>query len=376
MSRSLNRPHADFRRRRCAHTLRAGAKACVALLIAAVTLVAFAESGNAAAVVEATRQTQTQPVSVDSLAALKAAYRRPTFIAFPRENPYTLAKVALGKKLYFDTRLSASAAQSCASCHNPGFGWGDGLAVGVGHGMQKLARRTPTVLNSAWGATFMWDGRAVTLEEQALGPIQSPAEMNMPIERLMQRLGAIDEYAPLFAAAFPDTGLSPHSLADAIATYERTIVSGWTPFDAWIAGEENAINEQAKRGFAVFNTRGGCALCHTGWNFTDDGFHDIGLPDGDIGRGKFLQNVLKLQNAFKTPGLRDIALRSPYMHDGSLATLTDVVAHYASHGIDRPSRSELIGQIDLSVQDEADLVAFLDTLTSPHSVTAMPAMPR
>ena len=170
---------------------------------------------------------------------------------------YTPEKVSLGKKLYFDTRLSVSSAQSCASCHSPSFGWGDGLAVGVGHGMEKLGRHSPTVVNAAWGAIFMWDGRLATLEEQALGPIQAAGEMNMPLEQLMGRLDTIAEYKPLFARLSRE-GMTPKTLAKAIATYERTVVSERAPFDAWIEGDEKAISEEAKRGFAVFN---GKALC-------------------------------------------------------------------------------------------------------------------
>src|SRR4030088_947491 len=164
----------------------------------------FAGAGLGSAIVGETRRVdlgQKAPVGLD---AMKATYRRPVSIPFPNDNPYTPQKLSLGKKLYFDTRLSVTSAQSCASCHSPGFGWGDGLAVGVGHGMAKLGRRSPTIINAAWGAIFMWDGRRANLEERALGPIQSPGEMNMPIEQLMDRLASIAEYKPLFAAAFPN----------------------------------------------------------------------------------------------------------------------------------------------------------------------------
>ena len=306
---------------------------------------------------------------------MKAQYRRPPSIPFPKENPYTPQKMLLGKKLYFDTRLSVTSAQSCASCHNPGFGWGDGLAVGVGHGMAKLGRHSPTVVNAAWGAIFMWDGRLANLEEQALGPIQSPGEMNMPIEQLMARLASIAEYKPLFAEAFPGEEMSAKTLAKAIATYERTVVSERAPFDDWIEGNEQAISEDAKRGFALFNGKAQCSSCHEGWNFTNDGFQDIGLPSEDVGRGKFLA-VLKMQHAFKTPGLREITRRSPYMHDGSLATLDQVVEHYDRGGVERRSRSDLIKPLDLAPQEKADLVGFLKTLTSNLDPTGVPVLPR
>jgi cytochrome c peroxidase len=245
--------------------------------------------------------TQKGPSGVD---ALKAQYRRPATIPFPKDNPFTPDKAALGKKLYFDTRLSVTSAQSCASCHSPGFGWGDGLAVGVGHGMAKLGRRSPTIVNAAWSAIYMWDGRLPTLEDQALGPIQSPGEMNMKLDQLMARLASIPEYKPAFDAAFPGEGMKPKTLAQAIATYERTVVSERAPFDAWVEGNEKAISEDAKRGFALFNGKAQCAACHEGWNFTNEGFQDIGLPSADVGRGEYLPAVIKMQHAFKTRSKR------------------------------------------------------------------------
>jgi cytochrome c peroxidase len=307
---------------------------------------------------------------------LKAEYKRPTAIPFPKENPYTPEKLALGKRLYFDTRLSSGNLLSCASCHSPAFGWGDGLAKGVGHGMLPLNRRSPTILNAAWGQVFMWDGRADNLEQQALGPIQAEVEMNMPLERLMERLASIAEYAPLFAATFPSEGMTPTTIAKAIATYERAIISDQAPFDQWVEGQDNAISESAKRGFVLFNTKARCSSCHTGWNFTEDSFHDIGLPNADIGRGKFLPHVEKMQQAFKTPGLREIDRRGPYMHNGSLATLEAVVEHYDRGGEDRPSRSALMQPLGLSSEEKADLVAFMRTLTSALDPTTVPLLPR
>ena len=184
----------------------------------ALGLTGFAGTSFSAAIVGETRYLTVQQKAVAGLDAMKAQYRRPASIPFPKNNPYTPEKLALGKKLYFDTRISVSSAQSCASCHSPAFGWADGLPVGVGFGMAQLGRHSPTIVNAAWGAIFMWDGRLADLEEQALGPIQSPGEMNMPVEQLMQRLGTIPEYTPLFAAAFPGEAMNPKTLAKAIAT--------------------------------------------------------------------------------------------------------------------------------------------------------------
>ena len=346
--------------------------------VAAISLgvFGFATIGFGSALVGEVRKVDLGQKAAAGIDALKAQYRRPSTIPFPKDNPYTPEKASLGKKLYFDTRLSVTSAQACASCHSPGFGWGDGLAVGVGHGMAKLGRHSPTIINAAWSSIFMWDGRLASLEEQALGPIQSPGEMNMPIDQLMDRLASVPEYKPLFDTAFPNEGIKVKTLAAAIATYERLVVSERAPFDAWIDGNEKAISEEAKRGFALFNGKAQCSSCHEGWNFTNEGFQDIGLPSDDVGRGKFVPGVIKMQHAFKTPSLREISRRSPYMHDGSIATLEQVVEHYDRGGVDRPSRSDLIKPLGLTSQDKSDLVAFLKTLTSDLSPTAIPVLPR
>lgn len=342
--------------------------------------VSFA-AGLAAGAVPAAAQPVQQvaaltPVDADFLRDLRAAYRRPEAIPFPEDNPYTPGKVALGKLLYYDTRLSGSNAMSCASCHNPGYGWQDGLSKGMGHGMVQLGRRTPTILNGAWGEAFFWDGRAASLEEQALGPIQAPGEMNQALDALVPELQAIEGYRQRFAAEFPGEGISPQTIAKAIATYERTVVSSRAPFDDWVDGDEDAIPESAKRGFAVFAGKANCAACHSGWNFTDDSFHDIGLPGDDLGRGKSLPDVEVLQHAFKTPGLRDLGRRAPFMHDGSLATLDQVLDHYVGGGIQRPSLSAEMHPLHLSDRERSDLVAFLNTLTGPLSPVVLPVLPR
>ena len=316
------------------------------------------------------------PLPAPAFDRLKAEYAQPDTIPFPADNRYTREKASLGRTLYFDTRLSRSGALGCASCHNPGFAYGDGRAKAVGEGMRPLERRSPSLVNAAWGNLFMWDGTYGSLEEQALAPIESATEMDMPPDRLVQVLSGISGYAPLFAAAFPHQAIAPATVAEAIATYERTIVSAEAPFDAWLGGDDAAIPAAAKRGFALFNGKARCALCHSGWTFTDDGFHDTGLPDDDVGRGRLLPRVAKMQHAFKTPGLREIARRGPYMHDGSLATLGAVVAHYDRGGIDRPSKSELLGPLGLTPDEQVDIVAFLQTLTSQNGESPVPAMPQ
>ena len=369
-------------RRRASRLLGAWYGALLALTLSALEVGGLSpDAALAAAKVGAStaRDTQstTDAAQKKSLEQMKADYVRPSEIPFPADDLYTPAKADLGKRLYFDPRISNSQSQSCSSCHNPALGWADGLAKGVGSGMNPLGRRSPTILNAAWGSIFMWDGRMPDLEHQALGPIASPGEMNMPIDALMKRLQAIPEYPKAFEAVFPGQGLTPENLARAIATYERTVVSADAPFDDWIAGDEKAISQSAKNGFVLFNTKAGCNACHAGWNFTDDSFHDIGLASDDIGRGKYLPNSQRAQHAFKTPGLREIGRRGPYMHDGSLATLEAVVDHYNVGGIDRPSRSLLIKPLGLTDQEKTDLVAFLKTLDSPRPlVAALPTLPR
>ena len=345
----------------------------IAILVASLGAVT---ASLANVVVGETRKVDLPPQASAKADEVRASYRRPRTIPFPADNPYTFEKVVLGKKLYFDTRLSKGNLLSCASCHSPAYGWSDGQPTGVGHLMKRLGRRSPTIINAAFGVIFMWDGRAESLEQQALGPIQADVEMAMPLDELLKRLKAIGEYPPLFEAAFPGKGITAENIGKAIATYERTVISGRAPFDAWIDGDERAISDAAKRGFALFNSKADCNKCHSGWNFTDDSFHDIGLASPDIGRGKILPEVLKSQHAFKTPGLREITHRAPFMHNGSMNTLEQVIEHYNTGGIDRPSRSELIKPLKLTDQEKADLIAFLKTLTSNLSPTAMPVLPR
>ena len=308
-----------------------------------------------------------------SLEQLKALYTRPTSVPFPTDNPYSAEKAALGEMLFFDPRLSGANYISCASCHNPALSWGDGLPRGIGHGMTVLGRRTPTILNAAWADLLMWDGRKANLEEQALGPMSAPVEMNQELDKLAAKLGAIEGYRERFTQVFPGEGISVANAAKAIATYERTIVSGTAPFDPWIAGDEKAISESAKRGFVVFNTKANCQACHSGWNFTDNSFRDIGLPDGDIGRAKIL-DLPSMQHAFKTPTLRDVERRAPYMHDGSVPTLLAVVEHYDHGFVQRPSLSEEVKPLHLTEREKADLVDFMMTLTGDNPPVHVPVL--
>lgn len=305
---------------------------------------------------------------------LQKAYDRPKSIPFPEENAYSDAKAELGRMLFFDPRLSKSNLISCASCHNPSFGWEDGQALGAGHKMGRLGRHTPTILNLAWSEIFFWDGRAESLEEQALGPIEAGAEMAQPLDELLKELAAIEGYRKAFAAAFPGEGITKDNIGKAIATFERTVVSNLSPFDRWVRGDTNAISEKAKRSFVLFNKKARCANCHSGWNFTDDSFHDIGLNSDDPGRSKVL-GIDTLKHAFKTPGLRNIVERAPYMHDGSLKTLAEVVSHYDTGFVRRDSLSDEMKPLGLSEQEKSDLVAFLNALSSADDPMPLPILP-
>jgi cytochrome c peroxidase len=317
------------------------------------------------------------PAPVKATARFFAAYARPDATPFPSDNPHTSAREELGKSLFFDPRLSGSDWISCASCHNPGLSWGDGLPRAIGHGMHVLGRRTPTILNLAWAESLFWDGRAGSLEEQALGPIQAAGEMNLPLDQMLVKLAAIPGYREMFEKAYPGQGVTTTSIAKAIATFERTTVSGPAPFDRWIAGEQGAVSESAKRGFAVFNEQGRCSQCHSGWRFTDDSFHDIGVVTDDKGRGGLLKDIPVMQSAFKTPTLRNADGRRPYMHNGSVATLEDVVELYDRGGLARrPSLSPEIRPLNLSAVQKQDLVAFVKTLTSRDAAVVVPVLPR
>ena len=318
-----------------------------------------------------------QPICAvaDQISALKELYVRPATIPFPESNPYNPEKVALGKALYFDSRLSGAENMSCATCHNPSFGWEASSTTSVGAMNTRLARQAPTILNVAWMNHFFWDGRAKTAEEQAKGPIEARVEMNLPLHEAVKRLSAIEGYKRWFDRLFPNEGITPDTIVAAIATFERTIVASYAPFDAWIDGDETAISESAKRGFELFNGKARCAACHGSWNFTDHKFHDIGTTSTDIGRGKLEPNNPTAMYAFKTPTLRDTAQRGPYMHAGQMKTLEEVMLHYVGGGIDRPSRSPLMQPLDLSMSEIQDVVEFLKSLTGSKQVVTLPVLP-
>ena len=291
-------------------------------------------------------------------------YRRPRAIPYPASNPFTPEKAELGRALFFDTRLSASKTVSCASCHKPGHGWSDGASHARGEGPTPMLFHTPTLLDIAWLDRLGWDGKFRDIEAVTFAPITSPAGMNMPEEKLLAMLAGDRSYVELFARAFPGKVIDRRTVEMALSTFERSITSKTAPFDRWIEGDESAMPQAAKRGFALFSGKAHCSECHSGWAFTDGSFHDIGVAKEDEpGRGRFFASSLKLQHAFKTPSLRNASDRGPFMHDGSIATLEAVIDLYNKGGVDRPSRAEVIKPLGLSASEKVDLLAFLRALS-------------
>lgn len=278
-------------------------------------------------------------------------------VIHPENNKPTPEKIALGKQLFFDGRLSADNKVSCATCHDPakGFSNGDQFATGVEG--KKGGRNSPTVINSAFHTFQFWDGRAKTLEEQALGPIGNPIEMNMKLEDVVAKLNKIEGYKQQFQKVF-GTDVTSEGIAKAIAAYERTLLSGDAPYDRFKAGDKTALSEAAQRGMKLFFGKANCSACHSGPNFTDNAFHNIGVAGTDEGR-QVISKSLGDKGAFKTPTLREIARTAPYMHDGSMKTLEEVVEHYNKGGNPNEQLDEEIYALNLTKEQIADIVTFM-----------------
>jgi len=277
----------------------------------------------------------------------------------PQAAPVTKQE-AIGWRLFFDPLLSRPNNTSCATCHIPGKGYEDGRKLGVGAHGDTLPRHVPTVVNLAGAEHFFWDGRASSLEEQAIGPITNPKEMDLTVEEAVERVRAEPRYQKAFAAIGVER-ITIGGIAGAIAAFERRLVTGETAYDRWLQGDRSALTEQQERGRMIFFTTGECALCHMGKNFTDGRFHNIGTatPD-DLGR----YNVTKKEEdkgAFKPPSLRNWKGREPFSHDGRFATLADVIDHYSEAPEAVVGESELYA-LELSEQEKQDLMAFMEAL--------------
>jgi cytochrome c peroxidase len=314
----------------------------------------------------------------------------------PEDNPLTKGKVELGRKLYFDKRLSADDTVSCSTCHDPEKGFADGEIVTIGIKGQKGVRNSPSTLNAAFYDTQFWDGRVSTLEEQAKLPLINPLEMGMSShDALVEKISKISEYQSLFKSVFKTDKITIDHIIQAIASFERTLFSFNTPFDRFMAGEDGALSDSAKRGWALFLGTGRCITCHE-FNpsypfFTDNMFHNVGVAMNKEG---FKDLALKVANsgedasdlahdkayaelgrylvtkepkdigAFKTPGLRGVALTAPYLHDGSEPTLESVVEFYNKGGIPNPYLDGGMRPLNLSEEEKKDLVELLKSLTS------------
>jgi cytochrome c peroxidase len=278
----------------------------------------------------------------------------------PLVTSWTPAKAALGQRLFAERLLSRDRTLSCADCHQKERAFTDGKTTAVGVGGQVGARNTPTLLNRALGRTQFWDGRAGTLEEQALGPIANPAEMNLTVPEAVARLAAVPSYRDAFRAAFGGAPTAER-LAEALAAYERTLYAVDSPFDRYLAGRQDAMSPAAQRGLVLFGKKARCGDCHAGPNFTDEDFHCLGVSH-DPGR-QAVTGAAKDFGSFKTPTLREVALTAPYMHNGSVATLAEVVEYYDKGGQAHPNLDEKMKPLSLSASEKADLVAFMQALS-------------
>ncbi|MGA2961287.1 MAG: cytochrome c peroxidase [Candidatus Korobacteraceae bacterium] len=296
-------------------------------------------------------------------------------VPIPAENRPTAETIALGRKLFYDTRLSKDNSLACASCHNPNIDFTDGRKLSAGVGGMTGVRNAPTLLNAAYFPLQFWDGRASSLEEQSADPIANPLEMNQTHELSVSKINANPTYRTAFEQAFGPGPVTLGKIEKSLASFERTLLSGNSPFDRYeFGGNKKALTTSAIRGLAIFvdPKRGNCATCHTMNKayalFTDGKFHNTGA--GVNGEGEFTDlgryNQTKIEadrGAFKTPTLRNVANTGPYMHDGSLKTLKDVVDFYAGGGNSNPHLDKEVQALSLSGQDRADLVEFLQSLT-------------
>ncbi len=268
------------------------------------------------------------------------------YLPVPDGNPITREKVELGKKLFFDTRLSRDHSVSCATCHVPKLAFTDDRPLSVGVAGRLGNRRVPRIINRGYGKSFFWDGRAATLEEQVLEPVQNPKEMDMTLEEAAAR-----------------TGLSIQAIQQALASYVRTILSGDSPYDRYLLGDLNALTEPQRAGLRLFRGRAGCTACHLGPNLTDERFHNTGIgAPGEEGRMAATGRAHD-RGAFKTPSLREAARTPPYMHDGSLESLEEVIEFYDRGGRPNAALDAEIRELKLTAVEKAAIVRFLGALS-------------
>ena len=288
------------------------------------------------------------------------------YMPVPQNNPISPAKAALGRKLFSDPLLSRTRDVSCQSCHTPGLSFSDGRKLSQGIMLRNGRRNVPALVNRGYGSSFFWDGRASSLEEQVLQPIQNPDEMDLSLEELAARLSVDREYSKLFERTF-GRNLAIEDVARALASYVRTIVSGNSPVDRYVNGDSEALSNESRRGLQIFRGKGNCTACHLGPNFSDERFHNTGVAWSDgawLDDGRFaVTRIESDRGAFKVPTLREIDRTAPYMHDGSIATLEDVVEFYDRGANANPHLDREIRPLHLSTGEKAALVAFLKSLS-------------
>ncbi len=323
-------------------------------------------------------------------------------VPIPADNPTTPEKIELGKMLFFDYRLSGDGSRTCVHCHEPNQGWSFKDRQSPAYPTQVERRASMTLINVAYNKSLLWDGRASTLEKQALGPIQNPLHMNQNLDLLIERLNAIPDYVRRFRQVF-GTGPTPDTIGKAIAAFERTIVTADSPFDRYAKGDRTALSTSALRGLNLYTGKARCIFCHNGPAFTDSGFHNISVPEADFLKdpralaslrfdakrmgvpdyrsltadpGRYL--VTKQDQdfgSFKTPTLRNVTSRSPYMHNGAFDSLPQVIAFYNKGGGKDPRRDPLVLPLNLTEAEVADLLAFLESLTGELPKIEPPELP-
>lgn len=311
-------------------------------------------------------------------------------VTHPAGNPGTPAKIALGKQLFFDPRLSGSGQIACASCHDPDLGWADGRTVSFGHNRKQLSRNAPSVMHSAFRKAFFWDGRAATLEDQAEQVLSNPDEMHAEGAVVVEHLRGIPEYVEAFDAVFGAGGLTRENAVRALAAFERTVVGGRSKFDYFLKGRTKALSDEALAGLHLFRTTARCMNCHHGPLLTDDKFHNLGMTHygrrfEDLGRYRVTKAPADV-GAFRTPSLRDVGNSAPYMHNGMLTLDESLVLYNAGMRTERPRRdqrddplfpkkSPLLKPLGLNEQDFVDLKAFLGSMSEPRIRVDPPELP-
>lgn len=285
------------------------------------------------------------PLALFAADRLKVPPGLDAYVPIPGSNPLTRDKVQLGKKLFSDPRLSRNYSLSCATCHNPALAFTDARPVSLGVANRAGERRVPRLVNRGYGKAFFWDGRAATLEEQVTQPIENPNEMDLSLPEAVAR-----------------TGLTVETMRQALSSYVRTILSGGSPYDRYLQGDRDALTPHQRLGLRLFRTKAGCTSCHLGPNFTDESFHNTGIGwPRDAGRFSVTKQE-RDRGAFKTPSLREAARTPPYMHDGSLKTIEDVIDYYDKGGTPNPALDPEIRELHLTAEEKSALAAFLRSL--------------